>query len=357
MDEIIKLLANTTITPKLTKQILDLIEDNNKINDDESFINNAISKYDPSNSKYTIAKQLLSNQIKYYELAGSENNTISLDIQNLGYNAILQFIDTSIILDIFGTQPMSGPVGLIYHLQMKESDDSSNSGATRLSMEFISMAVEAISKKMQASFSVELLQDLNAMHQPSIINEVYNAANVQLISELENYLIGELLTVVETDYKFIDASVDQILTAITITANNIAKKSKRGVGNFAVISHELFARFIGHPSFTISEDGEYIRDEYLKKESNIVNGFCGSVGGVTNIIAYTNDSILTNQILVGYKGSTTSDCGAYFAPYQYLMNGGVKLNETNMQPSMSFLSRFGLKIFEDTPKYYGLISL
>lgn len=352
MDEIIKALTDTTITPELSNQILQLIEKHNKFIEPEAFIEDSIAKYDPTSSKYIIAKQLLKNQIEYYSMSNTETTP---NIQNITFNSILQFIDTSIILDIFGVQPMSGPVGLNYHTQIKEQDGS-NFG-TSLSMSVIAIATEACAIKLQAKFSLEAIQDINNTHGIDIANEITRAMGHEVIIELENHALKSLLEVVETYYKLIDASLEQIVVAITETANNIATKSRRGAGNFAVIPHSLFARFLNHPTFVISEEGEFIRDAYLKKDSNFISGFGGKLTNNINIIVYTNDMHLSDQILVGFKGNRETDCGAYFSPYHYLINGGTVLDNDNMQPLMSFVSRFGLTIFEDTPKYYGLIKL
>ena len=121
---------------------------------------------------------------------------------------------------------------------------------------------------------------------------------------------------------------------INKVANNIAARTRRGAGNYAVVSP--FALTILQSATTSA----FARTTEGTFEAPTNTKMVGTLNGAMKVYvdAYAGD---TTDILVGYKGSSESDAAAFYCPYIPLMSSGVVLDPSTFEPVVSFMTRYG----------------
>jgi hypothetical protein len=269
------------------------------------------------------------------------------------------------------------------------------SGGRKMTMDVVSQAVEAGSRKLQAGWTIEAMQDLNAQHGLDLESEMTQALSAEIVQEIDQEIITDLLALagtVETfdgagsgvyggsagtgNYRpaFVGDRLANLGVVINRVCNEIARKTRRGAGNFIVVSplvvsvlqsaaKSVFApavegSFKG-PNNTMlvgTLNGTIKVYSYLWNQAGagVQLGFGGSPAGSTDDV-----------ILVGYKGGNGEvDSGYFYCPYVPLMSSGVVVNPTTFQPVVSLMTRYGKAVFTNTntslgnsADYYGKITV
>jgi hypothetical protein len=264
-----------------------------------------------------------------------------------------------------------------------------------MTMDVVSQAVEAGSRKLQAGWTIEAMQDLNAQHGLDLESEMTQALSAEIVQEIDQEIITDLLALagtVETfdgagsgvyggsagtgNYRpaFVGDRLANLGVVINRVCNEIARKTRRGAGNFIVVSplvvsvlqsaaKSVFApavegSFKG-PNNTMlvgTLNGTIKVYSYLWNQAGagVQLGFGGSPAGSTDDV-----------ILVGYKGGNGEvDSGYFYCPYVPLMSSGVVVNPTTFQPVVSLMTRYGKAVFTNTntslgnsADYYGKITV
>ena len=133
---------------------------------------------------------------------------------------------------------------------------------------------------------------------------------------------------------------------INRTANLIAQRTRRGAGNYAVVSPAALTvlQSATTSAFARSTEGTF--------EAPTNTKFVGTLNGSMRIYAdtYASDS---TAVLVGYKGSSESDAAAFYCPYIPLMSSGVVLDPATFEPVVSFLTRYGYIELTNTASSFG----
>ncbi|KKL55639.1 hypothetical protein LCGC14_2253400 [marine sediment metagenome] len=252
---------------------------------------------------------------------------------------VVKVLDELIILREFvGIQPLQGPVGQIFKLRCKKLEDSK-----RMSLEVLLHVVEAKSRKLHARFTMEAAQDLKTQHGVDIEDEFLQA----LASETAHDIIAEILQDIQTKVKRVEfANGDQLGLHIQGAANDIAKKTRRGAGNFVILSIHSLALL------RVTESSTFVpmTDEEKSKYSS--KSFLQYVGILNGTIKVFVDPFFEGDAIVGYKGGTgETDCGLVYSPYVMIMSTGVVMDSLTFQPVVGFLTRYG-KTMDDAAKSY-----
>ena len=133
---------------------------------------------------------------------------------------------------------------------------------------------------------------------------------------------------------------------INRAANKIAQRTRRGAGNFAVVSpHTLTVLQSATTSaFARTTEGTF--------EAPTNTKLVGTLNGAMKVYvdAYAADS---TDVLVGYKGSSESDAAAFYCPYIPLMSSGVVLDPSSFEPVVSFMTRYGYVELSNTASSLG----
>ena len=293
---------------------------------------------------------------------------------------IRRVMPTVIANELVGVQPMTGPVGQIHTLRVRYSDtlddvtageealspfkigvgysgggstDKADTTATlegqagkRLSIQILKQTVEAKTRKLSARWTFEAAQDAQAQQGIDIEAEVMAALAQEITAEIDQEILASLRNLAGTASQAYDqAGVSGTATfvgdehaalavMINKVANDIAARTRRGAGNYAVVSP--FALTILQSATTSA----FARTTEGTFEAPTNTKMVGTLNGAMKVYvdAYAGDS---TDVLIGYKGSSESDAPAFYAPYIPLMSSGVVLDPSTFEPVVSFMTRYG----------------
>ena len=275
-----------------------------------------------------------------------------------------------------------GPYGAAGSLHGGGGSWLEGSGGRKMGVEIISQAVEAKSRKLQAGWTIEAMQDIQSQHGLDIENEMTQALSTEIIQEIDNEIITDLLSLAGTVAAF-DGSVpgapgyyrptfvgDRLANlgvVINYVANEIARKTRRGAGNFIVVSPMMVSvlQTASKSVWAPATEGSF------KSPTNTM--LVGTLNGTIKVYSYlwnavqaTNVSGSGNDtILVGYKGGNgETDTGYFYCPYIPLMSSGVVINPTTFQPVVSLMTRYGKATFThqqtslgNSPDYFAKVNV
>ena len=293
---------------------------------------------------------------------------------------IRRVMPTVIANELVGVQPMTGPVGQIHTLRVRYSDSLddvtageealspfkigvgySGGGSTdkadttaalegeagkRLSIQILKQTVEAKTRKLSARWTFEAAQDAQAQQGIDIEAEVMAALAQEITAEIDQEILASLRSLAGTAGQaydqngvsgtatFVGDEHAALAVMINKVANDIAARTRRGAGNYAVVSP--FALTILQSATTSA----FARTTEGTFEAPTNTKMVGTLNGAMKVYvdAYAGDS---TDVLVGYKGSSESDAPAFYAPYIPLMSSGVVLDPSTFEPVVSFMTRYG----------------
>lgn len=206
----------------------------------------------------------------------------------------------------------------------------------------------AKTRKLAASFSLESAQDLKATHGIEIEREMLNFLQYEVIAELDRELLyrmksaavntangGASITAINVSGAALDGrwsaeKYKNIVTAIINQANVIAVKTRRGPGNFVIVSPQIATvlQAAGHP---------FIQNTAKVNATTIGVSEIGTLN--QSITVYRDSYARADYALVGFKGPTTADAGIIFAPYiTGLTQRAISPND--FSPRIGILSRY-----------------
>jgi hypothetical protein len=297
---------------------------------------------------------------------------------------IRRVMPTVIANELVGVQPMTGPVGQIHTLRVRYSDTSSGAGIVageealspfkiaaaysgnevagtpkatstaalegiagkKMSIQILKQVVEAKTRKLSARWTFEAAQDAQAQQGIDIEAEIMAALAQEITAEIDQEILTSLQNLagsaVETYNQaavsgtatFVGDEHAALAVQINRTANLIAQRTRRGAGNWAVVSP--FALTILQSATTSA----FARTTEGTFEAPTNTKFVGTLNSAMRVYvnAYASDS---TPILIGYKGSSESDAPAFYCPYIPLMSSGVVLDPSTFEPVVSFMTRYG----------------
>ena len=309
---------------------------------------------------------------------------------------IRRVMPTVIANELVGVQPMTGPVGQIHTLRVRYADTSAganvlageealspfkiaasysgnqtdatskaSSTATlegqagnRLSIQILKQTVEAKTRKLSARWTFEAAQDAQAQQGIDVEAEIMAALAQEITAEIDQEIIASLITLAGTaSYTYDQASVSGTATfvgdehaalavMINRVSNLIAQRTRRGAGNYAVVSP--FALTILQSATTSA----FARTTEGTFEAPTNTKFVGTLNNAMKV--YVNSyAVDTTDILIGYKGASESDAPAFYCPYIPLMSSGVVLDPSTFEPVVSFMTRYGYVELSNTASSLG----
>jgi len=264
------------------------------------------------------------------------------------------------------------------------------SGGRKMTLDVVSQSVEAGSRKLQAGWTIEAMQDLNAQHGLDLESEMTKALSAEIVQEIDQEIITDLMALAGTvdsfdgaasgaygttgNYTpaFIGDRLANLGVIINRVANEIARKTRRGAGNYVVVSPMIVSilQSAAKSVFAPAVDGSFkgpnntmlvgTLNGTIKVYSYLWNQAGGGVDLSASVAAAVNDTIL-----VGYKGGNSeTDSGYFYCPYIPLMSSGTIVNPVTFQPVVSMMTRYGKAVFTNTETslgnsadYYGKINV
>ena len=350
---------------------------------------------------------ILENTKKSLLAESSAGTTTSGNIATLNsviLPVIRRVMPTVIANELVGVQPMTGPVGQIHTLRVRYANNmndtsaaltsvtageealspfkiaqaystqpsSSNSstiytgnntsvlegnGGKQISVQILRQAVEAKSRKLQARWTFEAAQDAQSQHGIDVEAEIMAALAQEITAEIDQEILLSLHTLATTEYTYNQATVSGTATfvgdehaalavLINRVANLIAQRTRRGAGNWAVVSPAALTvlQSATTSAFARTTEGTF--------EAPTNTKLVGTLNGAMRVFvnSYAAD---TQPVLVGYKGSSETDAAAFYCPYIPLMSSGVVLDPGTFEPVVSFMTRYGYIELTNTASSFG----
>lgn len=230
-------------------------------------------------------------------------------------------------------------------------------------LEMSRVAIEAKTRKLGASYSLEAAQDIRAMHGVDIDREMINVLQYEVLAEIDRELVQKLKTVAvdtskggETATSFDVSASDgrwsqerysNVANAIIKKANDIATSTRQGAGNFVIVSPRVATALqSAQPMFTANTAN-------VNATNTMTN-----VGSINGVITVYRDSYATSDYaLVGYKGPGTSNGGVIYSPYIMGLTSRA-IGENSFSPRMGVMSRYALTDnLLGSGRYYRLINV
>ena len=306
--------------------------------------------------------------------------------------------------DVAGVQPMTGPTGLIFAMKSKyatqdgtealfnEADtdfagtgthagsnpvDGSYTTGTGIATadaealgesggtDFNEMAfsiekttVTAKTRALKAEYTVELAQDLKAIHGLDAEGELSNILSQEILAEINREVIRTIYKVAKTGAAStatagtFDLDVDSngrwsverfkgLLFNIERDANVIAQDTRRGKGNFIICSSDVAAALA---MAGMLDTGGALNGSPTLQVDDTGNTFVGTLNGRYKVFVdpYSANTGAASQFyVVGYKGANAYDAGIFYCPYVPLQMVRA-IDPNTFQPKIGFKTRYGM---------------
>jgi hypothetical protein len=351
-------------------------------------------------NKRTVMATTLENTRKYLAESATAGATSAGNVATLNrviLPVIRRVMPTVIANELVGVQPMTGPVGQIHTLRVRYADTfaGSTGGATtageealspfkiaegysgnangkadataakegvagnRMSIQILKQTVEAKTRKLSARWTFEGAQDAQAQQGIDIEAEIMAALAQEITAEIDQEVLRSLGTLaagagntvafdqaaVSGTATFVGDEHAALAVAINRVANTIAQRTRRGAGNWAVVSPTALTilQSATTSAFARTTEGTF--------EAPTNTKMVGTLNSAMKI--YVNTYAESDTVLVGYKGSSESDAAAFYCPYIPLMSSGVVLDPATFEPVVSFMTRYGYVELTNTASSLG----
>ena len=350
-------------------------------------------------NKRSVMATTLENTRKYLSESATAGATSAGNVATLNrviLPVIRRVMPTVIANELVGVQPMTGPVGQIHTLRVRYADTFgtgaagavageealspfkiaeaySGNGTTnradataalegrpgnRMSIQILKQTVEAKTRKLSARWTFEAAQDAQAQQGIDIEAEIMAALAQEITVEIDQEVLASLRTLAgaQNEETFNQTTVSGVATfvgdehaalavLINRVSNRIAQRTRRGAGNWAVVSPTMLTvlQSATTSAFARTTEGTF--------EAPTNTKMVGTLNGAMKV--YVNTYAADDTVLVGYKGSSESDAAAFYCPYIPLMSSGVVLDPATFEPVVSFMTRYGYVELTNTASSLG----
>ena len=359
-----------------------------------------------SGQRKTTMEVVLENTRKYLTETATTGATASGNVSVLNkviLPVIRRVMPTTIANELVGVQPMQGPVSQIHTLRVRYAEAAAAQdgyadgnigkavvindealspfsiaqqysgaasgkaastgtlegvGGKKMNIQILKETVEAKSRKLSARWTFEAAQDAQAIHGVDVEAEIMAALAQEITAEIDQEVIGSLINLAGSAFATYDQSAvsgtavfvgDQhaaLAVLVNRAANDIAARTRRGAGNYIVVSPTALTilQSATTSAFARTTEGTF--------EAPTNTKFVGTLNSAMRVFvnSYAAD---TANVLVGYKGTSEADAAAFYCPYIPLMSSGVVLDPSTFEPVVSFMTRYGFVELTNTASSFG----
>ena len=342
-------------------------------------------------------------------VVGGEGNIKGFDPILIGL--VRRALPNLMAYDVCGVQPMTGPTGLIFAMQAKYANTvaSGNTdlvgrpealyneantawagtgthndvlgsnianivlantgtgmatssaetlGTTMAQMGFTISRVSVVAKSraLKAEYTLELAQDLKAIHGLDAEAELSNILSTEILAEINREVVRtiyasanvgvtglataqfNLNSTSDTSGRWAVEKFKGLLFAIEKACNKIAKDTRRGKGNILIVSTDVAS--------ALAMTGLLDYQGALTNNTNLAvddtgNTFAGTLFGRLKVYVDPYSVTGSDFVIVGYKGNTPYDAGLFYCPYVPLQMVRA-IDPDTFQPKIGFKTRYGL---------------
>jgi len=234
--------------------------------------------------------------------------------------------------------------------------DGTNGHFNEMAFSIEKVTVTAKSRALKAEYSLELAQDLKAIHGLNAEAELANILSSEILAEINREVIRTIYKTAEAGSQvnvanagFFNLDVDSngrwsvekfkgLLFNIERDANRIAQRTRRGKGNIILTSADVASALTmaGVLDYTPALNANLQVDD-------TGNTFAGTINGKYRVYIdpFSANSAANQYYVVGYKGSSPYDAGLFYCPYVPLQMVRA-VGENTFQPKIGFKTRYGL---------------
>jgi hypothetical protein len=349
--------------------------------------------------KKVVVETLLENQRKALLESAPIGATTASNIATLNkviLPIIRRVMPTTIANELIGIQPMTGPVGQITTLRVRYADtfgqpnpvtagtealgpfdiarfysgngnsDDPRAAATsqlegqrgrQINVQMVKETVEAKSRRLSATWTFEAAQDAQSQYGVDLEAESLSAVAQEITAEIDQEILVSLrrlpgAPILNYDQSnvsgvatFVGDEHAALVTLMNRAANLIATRTRRGAGNWVVVSPAVLTVLQSGRTSAFARTTEGTFDAPTNTQ------FVGTLNNTMRV--YVDNYAADNEVaLVGLKNSET-EAAAFYCPYIPLMSTGVVLDPSNMVPVTSFMTRYGYKELTNSANSLG----
>ena len=342
-----------------------------------------------------------------------------------GYDPILislirRAMPNLIAYDVAGVQPMTGPTGLIFAMRSQYANSSSKNGEAfydeadtsfgtnvggtnafgdknqgtvptgtlstynfatgantsaveafgtgytfpEMAFSIDKVSVTAVSRALKAEYTIELAQDLKAVHGLDAETELANILQSEILAEINREVIRTINVSARagaqdgtTTPGIFDLDTDSngrwsvekfkgLMFQLEREANKIAKDTRRGKGNIVICSSDVASalQMAGVLDYTPALNSNNLAVD------DTGNTFAGVLNGRFRV--YVDPYTTGNYLTVGYKGANAFDAGIFYCPYVPLQMVRA-VGQNDFQPKIGFKTRYGMVANPFAQSYQG----
>ena len=235
-------------------------------------------------------------------------------------------------------------------------DGSAAAAFNEMAFSIEKVTVTAKSRALKAEYSLELAQDLKAIHGLNAEAELANILSTEILAEINREVIRTIYKIAEqgatlntANAGVFDLDVDSngrwsvekfkgLIFQIERDANQIAQRTRRGKGNMILCSADVASALThaGLLDYTPALNANLNVDDSGNTFAGILNGRYR-----VYIDPYAANNSSDQYYVVGYKGSSPYDAGLFYCPYVPLQMVRA-VGENNFQPKIGFKTRYGI---------------
>lgn len=345
-----------------------------------------------------LKEQNMVNEASYTDGSFGSNYATSGEFHKIAIPMVRRTFPNLIAHETVGVQPMTSPVGLAFALRFRAGQTYNSGSNTELGYNTVDKAytgsmttsagevlgssisppvglglgtgeqikevnltiekaqIEAKTRKLRSRWSLEVAQDLNAMHGLDIESEMLDILSYEIQAEIDREIVDAVKTAANSNsYSYVagqkgtlswssSANFDgrwehekyrNLYNYAVRMSNRIAITTRRGAGNFIVANPTVCAALEGTSSFTIAPVNGNVNTGNTSVE------IIGTLDGRMKVIRDTFSMV--DEMVIGYKGASASgmDAGIIYCPYVQLMLSRATF-ENSFNPTIGLLSRYGL---------------
>lgn len=254
-----------------------------------------------------------------------------------------------------------------------------------LGLQVLRQPVIAKTRKLQAKWTIEAMQDLSSQHGMDIEAEITQALSAEIVHEIDNEIVTDLIKLAGTTETFdmsgtftgvphyVGDRHAVLGVLINKVCNEIAMKTRRGAGNFIVVSPQIVsvlqsaAKSVFAPAVSGAFEGPNntrlagVLNGTVKVYSFLFNASFGTVAAGSAVPGGATAS--SDIILVGYKGGNgETDTGYFYCPYVPLMTSNTVTDPSTYNNQLMVMTRYGKVTFvsnttslANSADYYGKV--
>ena len=234
--------------------------------------------------------------------------------------------------------------------------DSGTNAFAEMSFSIDKSTVTAVSRALKAEYSMELAQDLKAIHGLDAETELANILSTEILAEINREVVRSIYKTAEagaqintTTAGIFDLDTDSngrwsvekfkgLMFAIERDANAIGQRTRRGKGNMLIVSADVASalQMAGVLDYTPALNNNLNVDDTSTTFAGVMNGRYK-----VYVDPYAANVAASQYYVVGYKGTSPYDAGLFYCPYVPLQMVRA-VGEDTFQPKIGFKTRYGM---------------